>query len=292
MIQSTSRFAHPLPSAQNPRLPVGKQPLMTRFGSNAGQTQASVPPQVSRLLKHFDFTDIGNSHVKQIQLVYAACILWRLAAANERRKASPTQSYNEIRESLLRDSVGYAFWFFGTPTLQRLYLGCIPDRYKDSLIQKTPTEKTANGFWQKTKTTLKKWNPITGYAIPSSEQVKDLRTQALQALHKQDIKTSSETYKQVEHFYNKLVMHRNMATGVGLVSTILLLGIGINFLNFYLTNRNVERRNKELQEPPFPPAPSLPRFQPPAAVVPQLNTAPPLQPWPLPPQTLAFKGFQ
>lgn len=276
---------HSLPPHQS----VGKlstQPL-AQFGAAQGKPLAQTLPSISRMLKHFDFTDIGNSHVKQIQLVYASCILWRLVAANERRKASPTQSYNEIRESILRDSVGYAFWFFGTPMLQRLYLASIPQEYGKALIMKNPADSKAKGIWQQAKAKVKAWNPISGYAVPSSEQVKDLRTQALQSLKGTGIQSSKEAYQRVEGFYNKLVLHRNMATGIGLVSTILLLGIGINYLNFYLTQKNVEQRNKELQKPKFPPAPNLPSFRPPQSITapatPATNITPPVWPPMAPP---------
>lgn len=293
MIQQPNSLMTHRPLALQPPAPkLSTPPAAIRFGQDHRLRQT--PPQVSRLLKHFDFAEIGNSHVKQIQLVYAACILWRLVAANERRKASPTQSYNEIRESALRDSVGYAFWFFGTPLLQRAYLKLIPEDYSKALIKKNPQDQAAKGILQRAKSALKQWNPITGYAIPSSEQIKDLRTQALQSLDNQNIKSGDAAFKQMEAFYDKLVMHRNMATGIGLLSTILLLGIGINYLNFYLTQKNVENRKKALLKPPFPPVLNLPKFQPPAApaippTVPVMPAVAQPSPWPSS-VTVPFRG--
>lgn len=228
-----------------------------QFGSAAPTGLKQVPPKISKALQYFDFRDLGFSHVGQIQLVYAGCILWRLIAANERRKASPSQSWNEIRESALRDSVGYAFWFFGTPTLQRLYLKVFPPKEMEkALIQ--PTRNQETGLWA----TIKKWNPISGYAIPTSEQVRDMKTQAIARLEDASIEKSSGNFQRVEKYYKKLLHHRNMATGMGLLSTIGLLGIGINYLNFYLTQKNVRAREMSLLKPPFPRPPQLPRFQP------------------------------
>ncbi len=228
-----------------------------QFGSAAPTGLKQVPPKISKALQYFDFRDLGFSHVGQIQLVYAGCILWRLIAANERRKASPSQSWNEIRESALRDSVGYAFWFFGTPTLQRLYLKVFPSKEMEkALIQ--PTRNNETGAWA----TLKKWNPISGYAIPTSEQVRDMKTQAIARLKTAEIEKSSENFQRVEKYYKRLLHHRNIATGMGLLSTIGLLGIGINYLNFYLTQKNVKEREIALLKPPFPRPPALPRFQP------------------------------
>lgn len=250
-----------IPSNQTFKAPLNKtgqanQTLARFSGPEAASPLKQLRPKISNALKYFDFREVGFSHVGQIQLVYAACILWRLAAANERRKASQTQSWNEIRESALRDSVGYAFWFFGTPTLQRLYLKLIPDEYGKALIR--TNENNKSGPWQQ----IKKWNPISGYAIPTSEQVKDMKAQALARLKETSIEKSDEGFQRVEAYYTKLMGHRNMATGIGLISTIGLLGIGINYLNFYLTRRSVKRREMDLLKPKFPEPPTLPKFQP------------------------------
>lgn len=203
---------------------------------------------------------MGVSHVNQIQIIYASCILWRLVAANERRKASPNKSWNEIRESALRDSVGYAFWFFGTPLLQRAYLQMAtqhnPD-LKKALIQRNPG---ANDFTT-IKGMLKAINPLTSLNIPTSEQVKDQMQQALHDLKQAGNKPTDKAYLTTEQFYKELMKHRNLATAVGLGSTILLLGLGINFLNFYLTQKNVERRKAAKHKPVFPAIPPLPKVQ-------------------------------
>lgn len=235
-----------------------KHPSIPRFG-HAAPTPSHRPtvPAISKVLRYFDFRDLGFSHVGQIQLVYAGCILWRLVAANERRKASPSKSWNEIRESALRDSVGYAFWFFGTPTLQRLYLKLFPSKeLENALIQ--PTRNNESGLWA----TLKKWNPISGYAIPTSEQVRDMKAQALARLAKAKLENGSSDFQRVEKYYKQLLHHRNLATGVGLLSTIGLLGLGINYFNFYLTQKSVKEKELALLKPSFPAPPNLPKFQP------------------------------
>jgi hypothetical protein len=229
---------------------------MPRFSSTETKTLKKLVPSLSGALKHFDFRDPGVSHMSQIQLVYAICILWRLVAANQRRKASPTQSWNEIRESLLRDSVGYAFWFFGTPTLQRLYLKLIPKDYQKALIHTNPPNN--QGAWQQ----LKQWNPISRFAVPTSEQIKDMKAQAINHMEEAGLEKSDEAFQKIEAYYKTLMTHRNVATGIGLLSTIGLLGIGINYLNFYLTNRNIKQREMALLKPPFPEPPRLPKFQP------------------------------
>ncbi len=264
MIQTPYRPAIPVFKGLPSRSTLSnKAPI--RFG--AADPSPTLAPRVNKFLKHFDFRDLGVSHVNQIQIVYAACILWRLVAANERRKASPTQSWNEIRESLLRDSIGYAFWFFGVPLLQRLYLAFIPKDIKPMLMKAKPVpQEQLQTKWGRFKNLTRLWNPLSAYDIPTSEQVKDMKTQALEMLRKADIPASTEAFQKVEAQFKRVLQHRNLATGVGLTSTILLLGIGINYLNFYLTQKNMKHRETAAQKPTFPIAPSLPLIQPPPAL--------------------------
>jgi len=235
---------------------VASRQELPRFSGLTGNNAHSLG---ERLLRHFDFREAGVSHVNQIQIIYASCILWRLIAANERRKASPSKSWNEIRESALRDSLGYAFWFFGTPLLQRAYLQMAtrnnPDLRK-ALIQRNPDAKDFSTL----KGILKAINPLTSLNIPTSEQVKDQMEQALHDLRQTGARSTDKEFLTTEQYYKELMKHRNLATGLGLFSTILLLGIGINFLNFYLTQKNVERRNTAQHKPLFPSLPSLPKL--------------------------------
>lgn len=255
MIQLTQFLQSPAFKAKSSAVSASLKNL-PRFTATEPNTPKKLAPRINGALKHLDFREQGLSHVAQIQLVYAACILWRLTAANQRRKASPTQSWNEVRESLLRDSVGFTFWFFGTPTLQRLYLKLIPKDYQKALIQTNPLNK--QGAWQQ----LKQWNPISRYTIPTSEQIKDMKAQAISRMEEARLKKSDEAFQKIEAYYKTLMTHRNVASGIGLLSTIGLLGIGINYLNVYLTNRNIKQREMALFKPSFPEAPRLPKFQP------------------------------
>ena len=270
---------HRSPQAANPAV---RQPLPTkhpiapvRFGGAPLGTTLPKQSFGQRLLQHFDYREFGVSHVNQIQIIYASCILWRLLAANERRKASPNKSWNEIRESALRDSIGYAFWFFGTPLLQRAYLKLAtrnnPDLEK-ALIQRNPNIDKGTGRFN----FLNKLNPLTSLNIPTSEQVKDQMAQALHDLKKSGVDVKDAAYQNREKYYKELMKHRNLATAVGLGSTILLLGIGINFINFYMTSKNVARRNAAKHKPSFPPVPPLPHpfnFHHPSQHPPTLSTA-------------------
>lgn len=206
------------------------------FGST---NTSATPPSAKKLLEHLDFTAIGASPVRQIGVIFSSLIIWRLLAANERRRASVSKRWNELRENLMRDLLGFAFWFLGVPVLQRLYLGIVAKRNPklENILIQSAKPKTAQGFfgW------LKENNPINNRYIPSSQQVKDQMHQALLTLEKARIPKTHAAYQQTEAAYLRFIKHRNFATAIGLGSTILLLGVGINLLNFYLTRKNVAR---------------------------------------------------
>jgi hypothetical protein len=266
-----------LPSAR----PVTASPLPPRFGGGA---QSGLSSGYRKVLNALDFREMGTSYINQIKVVYAACIGWRLIAANERRKASPLKSWNEVRENALRDSMGFMFWFFATPVLQRgslLFITKHDPTIGSSLYQMNETVAQSKGFLGK----LKAWNPLYSVNIPSSEQVKNQMNLALHHLKEGGITEAEPAFKSTETFYKKLFMYRNIATALGLINTIALIGIGINLLNFYLTRKNMELRKVAMQQPSFPPAPALPK--PPAsppptlpATQPALYTGMPVSPFP------------
>lgn len=257
-----------------PASPATHQSKLTRHGNKpaegpafsqqtqphfAGAANNGLSRAYRKLLNHLDFRAMGTSYLNQIQVIYAACISWRLVAANERRKESPTKSWNEVRENALRDSMGYMFWFFATPMLQRGILSYVTKKYDpgigNSLCKVNPEIANGKGFWGK----IKAWNPLYRIDIPSSEQVKNQKEQALADLNAAKIGATEDAYKKVELFYNKLSKYRNIATGLGLLNTIALIGIGINLFNFYLTRKNMERRKMAMQHPEFPPLPTVPK---------------------------------
>ncbi len=210
---------------------------------------SAAPAKAGRLLEKLDFTAVGASPVAQIGLIFSSLIAWRLLAANERRRASVSKRWNELRENLMRDLLGFAFWFLGVPVLQRLYLAAVSHRnprLKGVLIQHVKAES------QKPKGLLQwisAWNPLTNRYIPSSQQVKDQMRLALQSLEKAGLGKNHPAYRQTQADYLRLVKHRNFATALGLGSTILLLGVGINLLNFYLTRKNMATDSPTASQP-------------------------------------------
>jgi hypothetical protein len=234
--------------------PILSKPPMRHYPIGARQTPAQLkfagllpqasPVQARKLLEHLDFTAVGASPVKQIGVIFSSLVTWRLLAANERRKASISKRWNELRENLLRDLLGFAFWFLGVPVLQRLYLRAVAQHnpeLKDILIQRVQAK---TGQSKGPLNWLRSNNPLSNRYIPSSQQVKDQMHQALQTLQKAGIDANQAAYQETQLAYGQLIKHRNFATAVGLGSTILLLGVGINLLNFYLTQKNITNNLK------------------------------------------------
>lgn len=282
---SFSGMRQPQPKAPfKPNLSGGQKPAARFSPQFSGGVNGGVTSGYRKLLNQLDFREMGTSYVNQIKIVYAACIAWRLVAANERRKSSPLKSWNEVRENALRDSMGYMFWFFATPLLQRGILAYFTKKNPEighSLYQMDAEVAKGKGLMGQ----LKKWNPLYSVNIPSSEQVNNQKELALHHLKKANIEVTDAAYKATEAFYKKIFMYRNIATGLGLINTIALIGIGINLLNFHLTRKNMEFRKTAMQRPSFPEAPPLPKL--PTSVAtstppqPQYSGSPMIQ---LPPQ--------
>lgn len=219
------------------------------------------PVTPRRILEHLDFTAVGASPVKQIAVIFSSLITWRLLAANERRRASVSKRWNEMRENLLRDLLGFGFWFLGVPVLQRVYLDLATrnkPQLKGILIRH---EKTQAAEIKGVLDWLKANNPLHNRYIPSSQQVKDQMHQTLGAMLRAGAQLGQDAYRKTEADYLNLVKHRNLATALGLGSTILLLGVGINLLNFWLTKRNVSQSDAPAPVQPTPVQPASSAFR-------------------------------
>lgn len=191
--------------------------------------------RVNGLMRFLDFQELAAATINQIKVIYGLCILSRIAAA-------ATRSKNEVREVATRDSMGYAFWFFATPMIQRLFLRfCSPEDLRPGLIVEKAKPEAAPGIMNKLKRLSWQISPLSRWEIPSAHQVKDRMAHALQALEKQGISHSDEAYVKMQKHFKSLVKWRSLATGLGWGITIALLGVGINLYNIYMTKRNLQR---------------------------------------------------
>ncbi len=238
----------------------------------SGKEKMIVLP-VKSFLESLDFTKLGIAPVKQTGLVFSALIGWRLLAANDRRLHSESKRWNELRENLMRDLLGFGFWFLGVPVIQRLYLAAVAQKnpaLKNVLIQNVQQlkSKQTGNIFQQAKHWIGANNPIDNRYIPSTQQVADQKVQMLAELKKADIGSEHAVYQQTERYFQQLTKHRNFATAIGLGATIVSLGVGINLLNFYLTRKNVV---KNVVSNPSKFTPSLPLQFPVQSVLPQAH---------------------
>jgi hypothetical protein len=216
----------------------------------AGEAARQLPGMrgvgIGNALKTFDFKESGIATLKQIMVIYGMCILSRMYNAWRRSK-------NELREEVTRDSMGFGFWFFGTPFLQRAFLKlCAPKAYHQALLELNPKPATANfaSLPLKEKARVLNWhlNPLARYALPGTKQINEQMALALKKMKQVGYPEGSAEFAHIKDYYTNLVKWRNYAAGVGYATTIGLIGIGINLYNIYITK-------KKLQQHSHPPAP-------------------------------------
>lgn len=218
------------PAGMNPvNMPrFASQPRPVPFGSTVVATR-----QAGKFLQRMDFEALAQSTIPQIQVVYGLCILSRIAAAAQRSK-------NEVRETLTRDSLGYIFWFYATPIVQKLFLKFVPPaHYSRILVQKKTEAPQGNGFLNRMKQINFKLNPLSRWELPSSTQLENRMEQALHYLEEQGVATTSPLYKNKEKVFKQLIKWRRLSTFSGIAMTIALLGIGINLINIAITKKRV-----------------------------------------------------
>jgi hypothetical protein len=239
--------------------------LSPQFGAGL-HTSTTGSVKLNKVTGLLDFTSVGSSPLSQLALLLISLVACRLWAANERRKASEHKRWNEIRENLTRDLPVFFFWFFGVPLLQRayLYIACRKNpNLKNILIQKVATQAPENaGLGRRILHNLRALNPMSSLHIASSQQIKDQMAQTLKTLERAGIPAHEVPYKDAKANYEHLIKHRNLATALGLAFTTVLMGVGINLFNIYVTRKNVSTELADLAETPIQPplteAPSLP----------------------------------
>ncbi len=200
-------------------------------------------PKPSRMIRTFDFQDFAKATMSQIKLIYGMIIGSRVVAGS-------TRSKNEVREVLYRDPLGYAFWFFATPMIQRWFMkGVTPQKYKEAVFFEKPKP---DGLLRRLNWRL---NPLVRYDIPTSKQVMDRQRQATELIQTRlgqatEPKAKAQLQKalsNVDQYYKGVLKYRNLATGVGMAITIALLGVGINLLNIHLTNKRISEEGNPSQ---------------------------------------------
>lgn len=166
----------------------------------------------SRVLSSLDYAQTGQSSTNQNKLIYGMNIVSRLAAA---------RGWNEFGEIGRRDILGWLFWFYTTPLIQRAVIACAPKEVRQALLTQTPKPE-GGGL----KQLLWRFNPLVRWHLTSLPQIKDYIQNPL--------------YKEQLPFLYKVRNWRAGAAGVGLGIAMLALGVGINLLNIAITRKNVQ----------------------------------------------------
>lgn len=219
--------------AQQPSPMMQTPTFRSALPAEAVLKQAWQVPKAGGFLRYFDYQKLGDTSVNQIKLLYGSVILSRFAAA-------ATRSWNELRETMTRDTLGYTFWLFTVPMLQRLILRfAVRDKqYRNALLRTVPKPE-ATGIKGAIKKLLWAVSPVSRWQIASSSEIKDWGKQALYQLERQGVSQSDEVFKKTEKYFHELLKRRNLTTGFGVALTIAILGVGINLVNMALTRKAV-----------------------------------------------------
>ena len=219
------------PTLNTPAVTVSSQ-SRPRFGSR----YASAPSVVNAL----DFHHLGETTRPQVMGIYGAIIgsrLWK------------SRSWNEFRENLTRDSLGWYNWLMAGPLMQSaLVLYAVPRLFppaKNFLLGQPEGKPT---LLQKIRWTLlepmKRW-PITSYNQIAQRKAQLLERAASGALKGKLVESE---LKGLAHVFDRAMQIRSMLTAFGMGFSILCLGIVIPKINIAMTRANVRRQQDNRQQ--------------------------------------------
>ena len=189
---------------------------------------------MSRTLKTFDYHQFADTSLRQVQFIYAAVIASRVMAAAARSK-------NEVVETVTRDPLAWLSWFYAMPMLQRVFLKhAAPEKYRDGLIAVKP-KPVGEGLMAGLKKANYALNPLMKYDIATRGQIQDRKAQFLNKLLQKGEQEGSEAFVKASKYFDGVLKWRNYATGLGMGLTILLLGVGIKYVNIAVTKAQMAK---------------------------------------------------
>ena len=214
----------------------------------------SLNPLLRTTIYTNDFEQLGLSALNQNKVNYASVIASRVDEGHRRSK-------NEWKEHLLRDSLGFASWFYTTDMVKRQYLLAVSQLlnkddfdglmiYKKAAPEKLPPtaplhHRIGNAFQQLN------WriNPTAKWDIPSTEQLLERSEQLLAHLAETQGKEIAEhATPNVKRIFKTAWLHRSLASGLGMVIGAIFLGLLVPKLNIILTRkRNAQELTQQIQ---------------------------------------------
>lgn len=219
---------------------------VTAPGKALGQElSARHPSGLSRkYLGAFDYFNVGESSLRQNQLIYTLVIISRIAAGYVRGMKSGGDTH-EAREHAMRDVAGWLIWYYAMGIFERAFISSRYPKQLNALVGKRSAKATEAEA--ATKPSL--FARIFGGETASIQQIANRKQHALDAINRQKKSLGKKEFAkakaEIEHYYGKLSNSRLTTAFTGLMMTIGLLGIGINLLNIYLTKRSLARQHAE-----------------------------------------------
>jgi len=214
------------------------------------------------LLKKWDFENLGTSTVGQSKFIYTWIILSRWWKA---------RTWNELRENMRRDALGWYFWFMGSPLMQiglaTLVVPQISPAAKHFILSKIPTHNE-NPFQQLTKAII---NPYNVWHIASDKQIAQRKEQILSAMKAQG-KNQVAMNSVKKLFETTRMLRTTFMSTFGIAFSTAMIGIGIMFINIALTRKDVRKNRLGYTQPP-PETPSPQPFRKPEYVTPEYSAA-------------------
>jgi len=196
-------------------------------------------PKVGRVTKTFDFQQLASSAVKQVMLIYAFCIFSRWGAA-------ATRSWNELRESMVMNGLGWTGWFYTTPMLLKLFMSHAVPKTKNGLpLRKLVATKSAKPTGKGFMNALRKlnWmvNPLSRFEVFSPDQLAALKERTLHQIEASNPNGPTKTalIEKLDTQFGHALKWIRLSKGLGILMTIAFLGVGINLLNIAMTNKNI-----------------------------------------------------
>jgi len=209
------------------------------------ELSARHPSTLSRkYLGALDYFNVGESSLRQNQLIYTLVIISRIAAGYVRGMKSGGDTH-EAREHAMRDVAGWLIWYYAMGIFERAFISSRYPKQLNALVGKRSAKATEAEAAAKPSLFAR----IFGGETASIQQIANRKQHALDAINRQKKalgkKEFAKAKAEIEHYYGKLSNSRLTTAFTGLMMTIGLLGIGINLLNIYLTKRSLARQHAE-----------------------------------------------
>ncbi len=213
--------------------------LLAAIGMGAFATASIGERSIAKLSDRIQFSGVVPN-LAQFKMIYGLTIMSRMAAARDG---------NELRETCIKDTLGFANWLLLGGFVSKLVARAYGD--KNLLNYDTSEFKQGRG------SLYKFWHWITNTSVKSSEEI--LFEELKKAKHVFTGDEASKSFKQLLELLPEKAKTRincvNKAQLAGYAYSALALGIGVPFLNIFITNKlhkKISHKGKNTASAPQP----------------------------------------